>query len=185
MAIRLIKKNEYDIIKNDPVRPHISLQQRTESGNEIYVMENNNVIDAVLCVSYTNKIPGDEEDLKLFSVSQRVSDIAVFYTVWSNKRGMGRKMVLDSIKILQKKKPYIKRFVTLSPINQMASDFHTKNGAKLLGIKKGYIDNNKEVKGCQNFEYIVNNSDLEPERYYDWMLWKLKQVFKRDRYFNG
>jgi len=176
MAIRLIKKKEYNIIKNDPVRPYIPLNQRIENGSEIYVMVNDNTIDAVLCVSYTNEVPKDEEDLKKFSVTQSGGNIAVFYTVWSNKRGMGRKMILDGLKLLQQKKPHLKRFITLSPINQMASDFHTKNGAKLLGMKKGYIINNVEVKGCQNFEYVIDNPDHEPERYYDWMLWKLKQI---------
>ena len=43
--------------------------------------------------------------------------------------------------------PTVKRFVTLSPITDMAKRFHERNGAKLIDIN--------EWAGCQNFEYFV------------------------------
>lgn len=157
MTIRLIKKREYDIIQDDPVRPHIPIEDRVAIGNEVYVMENDKHIDAVLCISYMNQVPEDEYQMKQFNQAayqegQR-GNIAVFYTIWSNKKGMGREMVLQGIETLKKKKPHIKRFVTLSPINQMATNFHTSNGATLIGMKKGYVINGKETPGYQNFEY--------------------------------
>ena len=43
------------------------------------------------------------------------------------------------------KRGWIKRFVTLSPLTEMAEKFHLRNGAEL--IYKG--------KTCQNFEYFM------------------------------
>ena len=42
--------------------------------------------------------------------------IAVFYTVWSYKKGAGREIIFEAQKEIKKTKPYIKRFVTLSPL---------------------------------------------------------------------
>ena len=161
MSIRLIKKREYDIVRDDPVRPHIPIEDRVAIGNEVYVMENDKHIDAVLCVSYMNEVPEDEYRMKqlnqaAYQEGQR-GNIAVFYTVWSNKKGMGREMVLQGIELLKKNKPHIKRFVTLSPITQMATNFHISNGAVLIGMKKGHVDGIQDVAGCQNFEYKESN----------------------------
>lgn len=167
MTIRHIKVDEYPIIKQDPVRPHIPLNQRISNGSEIYVMKNGKDIDAVLCVSYMNQVPSNEEDLRNFSVEQTGGNIAVFYTVWSNKKGMGRKMVLQGIDMLKKTKPHLNRFVTLSPITQMASKFHLKNGAKLINTTKGYVKDGVTVQGYQNFEYGLPAVELDPEER-DW-----------------
>ena len=66
MTIRLIKKREYDMIQDDPIRPHIPIEDRVAIGNEVYVMENDKHIDAVLCVSYMNQVPEDEYQMKQF-----------------------------------------------------------------------------------------------------------------------
>ena len=71
---------------------------------------------------------------------------AVFYTVWSYKPGAGREIVNGVAELIKKQRPYVKRFVTLSPLTEMARKFHIKNGAKLIA----------KHHDCQNFEYFMS-----------------------------
>ena len=135
--------------KDDPVRPHLSLSWRVQSGREVYGLESNKGdIDAVICVGYTNDIPITEHELDYYSQAAcqdgQHGNVAVFYTVWSYAKGAGRRMVLETAEYLKKERG-IKRFVTLSPLTEMAEKFHLRNGAELLA--KG--------NECQNFEYIL------------------------------
>ena len=105
-------------------------------------------IKAVICVAYTNEVPKDEYELNLFS-QQACQDgqrghIAVFYTVWSYSKGAGRTIVNAVAKELYESERAT-RFVTLSPLTEMAERFHIRNGAKLL----------EKHETCQNFEYIL------------------------------
>ena len=127
-------------IKNDPVRPHIKKDWRTRCGREVYVLERDNNIDAVICVAYMDEVPINEDDMKWVGMNH-----AVFYTVWSYKKGAGREIVNGVSKKIKAQKPWVKRFVTLSPLTEMARKFHISNGAKFIG--KGDT--------CQNFEYEV------------------------------
>tara|TARA_B100000212_G_scaffold290055_1_gene231443 strand:- start:86 stop:538 length:453 start_codon:yes stop_codon:yes gene_type:complete len=135
--------------KDDPVRPHLSLSWRVQSGREVYGLESNKGdIEAVICVGYTNDIPITEHELDYYSQAAcqdgQHGNVAVFYTVWSYAKGAGRRMVLETAEYLKKERG-IKRFVTLSPLTEMAEKFHLRNGAELLA--KG--------NECQNFEYIL------------------------------
>ncbi len=127
-------------IKNDPVRPHIKKDWRTRCGREVYVLERDNSIDAVICVAYMDEVPINEDDMKWVGMNH-----AVFYTVWSYKKGAGREIVNGVSKKIKAQKPWVKRFVTLSPLTEMARKFHISNGAKFIG--KGDT--------CQNFEYEI------------------------------
>jgi GTP-binding protein EngB required for normal cell division len=73
-------------------------------------------------------------------------DTAMFYTVWSYSKNTGRDVILEAARLIKKEKPHIKRFVTLSPLTDVAERFHLRNGAVLL--EKG--------DECQNFEYILD-----------------------------
>jgi len=70
-----------------------------------------------------------------------LGSILVAYTVWSYTKGAGRTIInqLRDSAIDEK----CDRLVTLSPLTEMASKFHLRNGAKLL--EKNNL--------CQNFEY--------------------------------
>ena len=76
-------------IKKDPVRPHINANVRMAPGREIYHIDE----QAFVCVAYCDKVPKNEEEL----LSSNVGDIVVAYTVWSLKKGLGRKIILDGI----------------------------------------------------------------------------------------
>ncbi len=145
------------IIKDDPVRPHLTTDFRTSSHREVYALYEDKYaeqhfpdedIKAVICVAYTNEVPKDEYELDLFSQAacqdgQR-GHIAVFYTVWSYSKGAGREIVNTVAKELHDNERAT-RFVTLSPLTEMAERFHIKNGAELL----------EKHDSCQNFEYTL------------------------------
>ena len=152
--IQSIDITEADILEDDPVRPHISKANRLTNGREVFVLKDIDLdlqisekIAAVICVAYTNKIPRNEKELDLFNDFNGSN--AIFYTVWSYRRGTGREIIEQVSKLLYKKQ-WIKRFVTLSPLTEMAEKFHLKNGAQL--IYKGNT--------CQNFEYFMEKENV-------------------------
>ena len=141
MKIRLATKKELKKhLPNDPVRPHIKAEWRTAYGREVFVLENKGNIDAVMCVAYTDEVPKSEKDMNFPGL-----DVAVFYTVWSYQPGAGREIVNGVAERIKAQRPWVKRFVTLSPLTEMARKFHIKNGAKFIG----------KYEDCQNFEYEV------------------------------
>ena len=151
----LVELNECNT-EEDPIRPQLDNIFRTNYGRKIYGVKYKGEIHAVMCFAYTNKIPKSVEELDKFSHDaflqsamrdQNVGQIAIAYTVWSKKKGGGKLIVKEVFKKI-KKSNHLNRLVTLSPITEMATKFHLKNGAKLLQINED----------TQNFEYkILNN----------------------------
>ena len=135
----------------DPVRPELNNEFRTSYGRKIYGVKYKGEIYAVMCFAFTNKIPKSVKDLDKLSKDaflqsalrdQKVGKIAVAYTVWSKKKGGGKLIVKQVFKMI-KKSNHLNRLVTLSPLTEMATKFHFRNGAKLLHINET----------TQNFEY--------------------------------
>jgi hypothetical protein len=149
---KLVELNECNT-SEDPVRPQLDNKFRTSYGRKIYGVEYQGEIHAVMCFAYTNEIPKTVDELDKFSHDaflqsamrdQNVGKIAIAYTVWSRKKGGGKLIVKEVFKKI-KKSNHLNRLITLSPLTEMATQFHSKNGAKLLQI-------NDET---QNFEYQV------------------------------
>ena len=137
----------------DPVRPELDNDFRTGYGRKIYGVKYKGEIHAVMCFAYTNKIPTSVEELEKLSTDaflqsamrdQNIGQIAIAYTVWSKKKGGGKLIVKEVFKKI-KKSNHLNRLVTLSPLTEMATKFHSRNGAKLLQINDT----------TQNFEYKV------------------------------
>ena len=137
----------------DPVRPELDNIFRRSYGRKIFGVKYGGEIHAVMCFAYTNEIPKSIDELDKFSHDaflqsaqrgQNVGKIAIAYTVWSKKKGGGKLIVKEVYKKV-KKSNHLNRLVTLSPLTEMATKFHTKNGAKLLQVNKT----------TQNFEYKV------------------------------
>ena len=135
----------------DPVRPELDNDFRTGYGRKIYGVKYKGEIYAVMCFAYTNKIPKNVEELEKLSTDaflqsalrdQNIGKIAIAYTVWSKKKGGGKLIVKEVFKKI-KKSNHLNRLVTLSPLTEMATKFHERNGAKLLQINEN----------TQNFEY--------------------------------
>jgi hypothetical protein len=142
---REMPNNYKDYIKDDPVRPELDYEFRTSFGKQIFQIDNSCAPLAICCVAYLDQIPTIVEELNAFPEFADPPRIAVFYTVWSYEKGYGRQIIFDIVKYIQKNKPHIKRFVTLSPKTEMARRFHLSNGAVLL----------KENEKTINYEYII------------------------------
>ena len=149
---KLVELKECNI-EEDPVRPELDNNFRTGYGRKIYGVEYLGEIHAVMCFAYTNKIPKSVDELEKLSTDaflqsamrdQSGGQIAIAYTVWSKKKGGGKLIVKEVFKKI-KKSNHLNRLITLSPLTEMATKFHTKNGAKLLQINET----------TQNFEYKV------------------------------
>ncbi|MDC0415741.1 hypothetical protein OAM12_00585 [Candidatus Pelagibacter sp.] len=149
---KLVELNECDTTE-DPIRPQLDNKFRTSYGRKIYGVEYKGEIHAIMCFAYTNEVPRSVEELDKFSHDaflqsamrdQKNGQIAIAYTVWSKKKGGGKLIVKEVFKKI-KKSNHLNRLVTLSPLTEMATKFHSKNGAKLLQVNED----------TQNFEYKV------------------------------
>ena len=137
----------------DPVRPELDNKFRTGFGRKIYGVEYQGEIHAVMCFAYTNEVPKSVDELEKLSTDaflqtamrdQTGGQIAIAYTVWSKKKGGGKLIVKEVFKKI-KKSNHLNRLVTLSPLTKMATNFHERNGAKLIQVNEN----------TQNFEYKV------------------------------
>ena len=140
-------------INEDPIRPELSIKFRTSYGRKIFGVKYKKEICAIMCFGFTNEIPKTIDEFDLMTKDahlqsawrdQRVGKIAIAYTVWSKKKGGGKLIVKEVFKKI-KKSNHLNRLITLSPLTDMARNFHLRNGAEELRV-------NKET---QNFEYKI------------------------------
>ena len=138
-------------VEEDPVRPELDNIFRRSYGRKIFGVKYIGEIHAVMCFAYTNEVPKNVIELDKFSHDaflqsaqrdQNVGQIAIAYTVWSKKKGGGKLIVKEVFKKI-KKSNHLNRLVTLSPLTNMARNFHLNNGAEEIQV-------NEET---QNFEY--------------------------------
>jgi len=116
------------VIKDDPVRPHIPLDQRINEAAEILILRAGEEILAATCMQWLKDVPEDEQDLIDMAKDR---NIAVFYTIWSYSPGAGATLLQQAAKWLKEEFKDITGIVTLSPQTAMAERFHLKNGAKI------------------------------------------------------
>ena len=136
---------------DDPILPELDNQFRTTHGRKIFGLKYKNSIEAVVCLAFTNEIPTTVKELELMCedaslVAQhregQVGTIAVAYTLWSYKKGAGRK-IMKELKKYVKKIHHLNKIVTLSPLTPVATHYHISNGARLIQVNPS----------SQNFEY--------------------------------
>ena len=144
---------DYCNTEEDPIRPELDLKFRTSFSRKIYGVKFKKEICAIMCFGYTNEIPKSVEELDLMTRDahlqstlrdQKAGKIAIAYTVWSKKKGGGKLIVKEVFKKI-KQSNHLNRLVTLSPLTEMAKNFHLRNGAVLLRINET----------TQNFEYKI------------------------------
>ena len=140
-------------ITEDPVRPELDVVFRRSYGRRIFGVKYNKEICAIMCFGFTDEIPKTVRELDLMTRDaylksaqrgQKNGQIAVAYTILSKKKGGGKLIVKEVFKMI-KKSNHLNRLITLSPLTEMARNFHLNNGAKELQV-------NKET---QNFEYKI------------------------------
>ena len=146
---------KYCFYKDDPVRPELDNKFRTSKGRKIFGLKLGKDVIAVMCFAFTHKIPKDIEELDLLSYDAFMQathragvqgNIAIAYTVWSKKKGGGKRIVQEVFKMV-KKSHHLNRLVTLSPLTDMARKFHLRNGAIEVQVNPT----------SQNFEYTIEN----------------------------
>ena len=139
--------------KEDPIRPELSNEFRTSHGRKIYGVKYKNEICAIMCFGFTNEIPKTIKELDLMTRDaylqsaqrdQKIGQIAIAYTIWSKKKGGGKLIVKEVFKMI-KRSNHLNRLVTLSPLTEMARNFHLNNGAIELSVNEK----------TQNFEYEI------------------------------
>ena len=139
--------------REDPVRPELDVVFRNSYGRKIFGVKYQKEICAIMCFGFTNEIPSTVKELDLMTRDaflksaqrdQNIGQIAIAYTIWSKKKGGGKLIVKEIFKMI-KKSNHLTRLITLSPLTEMARNFHLKNGAVELYV-------NKET---QNFEYKI------------------------------
>jgi len=116
------------LIKDDPVRPHIPLEQRINEAAEILVLKAGEEILAATCMQWLSDIPTSEEDLVAMSKDRKT---AVFYTIWSYAPGAGAELIKQAAAWVLGTNKEVEHIVTLSPQTKMAERFHLKNGASV------------------------------------------------------
>lgn len=134
-------------VSQDPVRPELNLKWRTSYNRRIFGLQCNEAIEGVICFAFTNDVPHTVRELDLMSrvaTYEKNADIIIAYTVWSRKKGAGKKIMQEALQYA--KSNGFKRVVTLSPLTPMATHYHIRNGAKLLGHNPS----------TQNFEYNIS-----------------------------
>ena len=134
----MIRKISTINVKDDPIRPELDLWWRLIRGREVYGYFKGNKPSAIVCIAKMLYVPKTVYDLR---DSVGSGPVMVPYTLWSYEKGIGSKLVLSLKKEAQNQ--HMKRLVTLSPLTEMARNFHLKNGAKELQTNKM----------SRNFEY--------------------------------
>jgi len=139
----LVELNEINP-EDDPVRPELDNNFRISRGRKIFGLKYNDEIEGVVCIAFTNELPATVKELDLMSVNEDNSQIAIAYTLWSLKKGAGKKIMKELLKYM-KKQNNIDSIMTLSPLTPVATHYHIRNGAKLIKINPT----------TQNFEYKI------------------------------
>ena len=138
---------------DDPIRPELTSEFRTTHGRKIFGLKYKDSIEAVVCLAFTNEIPTTVKELELMCkeanlIGQhragQIGTIAVAYTLWSNKKGAGKKIMKELQKYV-KDIHHLSKIVTLSPLTPMATHYHISNGARLIQMNPT----------TQNFEYKI------------------------------
>ena len=130
--------------EDDPVRPELDNTFRTTKGRKIFGLKYKDEIEGVVCIAFTNELPATVKELDLMSVNEHNSQIAIAYTLWSLKKGAGKKIMKELLKYM-KKQNNIDSIMTLSPLTPVATHYHIRNGAKLIKINPT----------TQNFQYRI------------------------------
>ena len=130
--------------EDDPVRPELNNDFRISNGRKIFGLKYNNEIEGVVCIAFTNELPATVKELDLMSINEKDSQIAIAYTLWSLKKGAGKKIMKELLKYM-KQQNNIDSIMTLSPLTPVATHYHIRNGAKLIKINPT----------TQNFQYKV------------------------------
>lgn len=136
--IKDLSDNLLNLIKDDPVRPEIPLEDRVNSNSKIFVLKDEEDKPlAVTCVKFLERVPESVDQLADIAVN---TNTAVFYTIWSYTAGAGRRLIEEAQAKIKEEHPEVKTYVTLSPKTEMAERFHLKNGAAKWRVNEDSVN---------------------------------------------
>ena len=127
-----------------PIRPELDVIFRTSYGRKIFGVKYKKEICAIMCFGFTDEVPSTVKELDLMTRDaylrsvrrdQNIGQIAIAYTIWSKKKGGGKLIVKEVFKLI-KKSNHLNRLITLSPLTEMARNFHLNNGAIELQVNE-------------------------------------------------
>ena len=141
------------IIETDPVRRHIVPALRLNNGARVFYYGTPEDCKAAVCIHTSRIIPDSEEQLLTeyhWGGANKKGNKAIFYTVWSNEKGCGRRVLNTALAQLVLEGNH-DQYVTLSPKSDLVRQFHEKNGAVLI----------RESLWANNFEYRIRHGHPE------------------------
>jgi hypothetical protein len=128
----------------DPVRPGLNVEFRTKAGREVFGLRGEDgEYKAFVCIAYTTDVPKNIVSMGVLTSVD--GNIAVPYTVWSYQKGAGREIINQALLLMEENN--ISRVVTLSPLTEMARNFHLRNDAIELQVNET----------TANFEYLFKS----------------------------
>lgn len=129
-------------LKDDPVRPHIPVNERFGQNRRVLAWTEDDAVKAMVCIKLCNAVPNSEQEL--LEDSGENPTAVIFYTIWSYAPRAGQKLLINSLRLIKDNFPNIQKFVTLSPQTEMAKRFHLNNGATVLRVNVDTV----------NYEYV-------------------------------
>ena len=130
--------------EGDPVRPELGVSFKTYPGRDVFgLRDSDGEYVAFCCIARTCAVPTDIMTLSSYTLSD--GKICVPYSVWSLRKGAGRTIINALLDYVREEEQTLNRVVTLSPLTDMARNFHLRNGADEI---------NTHIVSA-NFEYTV------------------------------
>jgi hypothetical protein len=163
MLIECTVDKHLPLIKDDPVRPNLfeADEARFHGPFRVFaeVDEDSEEIQAVVCVVLTAFVVTEEEDLLMLAngdffletedgidVTGAEPTLACPYSIWSYKKGAGRRLISSLIEFVTVAYPTVGSVVTMSPKSDTALKFHTSNGAELFSVNEDTINYAYEIE---------------------------------------
>lgn len=155
MLVECSMEEFIDYIADDPVRPKLFEDNVTRFQGKFRVYADVDKqgfelkVNAIVCSVVCPFLPQSEDQLRSYAVGDLddlvkeieeafdeedmyAGQILCLYSLWSYRKGSGRKLVNALLEAVPVMYPNVDSVVTMSPPTKMAMQFHTGNGAVLI-----------------------------------------------------
>ena len=163
MLIECNVEKHLSLIDDDPVRPTLFEHNEARFHGPFRVFaevdEDSEEIQAVVCVVLTAFVVTEEDDLLMLAngeffmetedgidVTDAEPTLACPYSIWSYKKGAGRRLISSLIEFVTVAYPTVGSVVTMSPKSDSALKFHTNNGAEMFSVNEDTINYAYEIE---------------------------------------
>jgi len=163
MLIECNVEEHLHLIKDDPVRPNLFSADDARFHGPFRVFaevdDESKEIQAVVCVVLTAFVVTEEDDLLMLAsgeffmetedgidVTNAEPTVACPYSIWSYKKGAGRRLINSLIEFVAVSFPSVGSVVTMSPKSDTALKFHVSNGAEMFAVNEDTINYSYELE---------------------------------------